>query len=165
MRNKLGGLLGRYRIVADHSRHTQVPVSSDLKARSLSQVVGVRLEGKPQKSYALTLQSVQLTLELRDNQLALALIDGDRCAEHYWFILTIARYGAQGCDVLGEARTAPADAGTEEAAADTLVEAYAVRYATHVRTDQLADISYLIDKANLGSKESVCSVLDHLRAS
>src|SRR5215204_6743438 len=107
---------------------------------------------------------MEVPLQFNHNLPTLALVYGDRGVEEGGLVVVLAGDGAQGRNVLWEARAAPADPGAQEAAPDALVQTNAGRDVRNVGTDQLADPRDLVYKADLGSQKSVGRVLDHLRA-
>ncbi|MNL24275.1 hypothetical protein D3C87_1457030 [compost metagenome] len=90
------------------------------------------------------------------------MVDLDGRLEHLRLVAVLAGDRDQSRDVLSEARAPPAGAGIEEALTDTGIEPDAARHLDDVRTDLLAEVRDLVGKGDLGGKEGVSRVLDHL---
>src|SRR5215212_699852 len=107
---------------------------------------------------------MEVVLELLDHPPAPAVVDGHGRVQKRGPLLVLACRGPQGGDVLGQARAAPADPRTEKASPYALVEPDAVGHLRDIRADQLAEVGDLVYEADLGRKEGVGSILDHLGA-
>src|SRR5919107_6204068 len=134
------------------------------QARRPPQVVGVRLEGEPEQGHALAVEDVQILPEFADHVCALALVHGHGGVQQWGLVLVLARAGAQSGHVFGEARPAPAYPRGEKAGPYSVVETDAVGHLGYVGPCQLAEVRDFVYKADLGRKEGVGSVLDHLCA-
>ena len=62
---------------------------------------------------------------------------------------------AEGGDILGEAGPAVADAGTEETAADALIQTHAARNLLYVGVGGFAEVGYCVDEGDLEGEEGV----------
>ena len=97
-----------------------------------------------------------------DDPPLLQLVDLDHRGEELEVVARVARELLQRRDVLGEARAAEADAGTEEVRAEPVVEPDALRDVLDVGADALADVRDLVDEADARGQEGVGGELDHL---
>src|SRR5215218_7618335 len=136
--------------------------AGDGQARSPSQVVRIRLEREPEQGHTSALEGVEIPLELVDHPSALPLVHGGGRVQERGLVLVLAGCGPQGGHVFGEARPAPTEPRGEEAGPYAVVEADAVGNLGDLGTDQLAEVGDLVYEADLGRKEGVGCVLDHL---
>ena len=122
----------------------------------------MRLEGQPEQRDATVAQRPEMVLELADHPALLELVDLDHAGQQLEGVAGVAGQLLQRGDVLREAAAAVADAGTEEALADALVEAHAAGDLLDVGADALADVRDLVDEGDLGGEERIRCELDHL---
>ena len=155
-------VLHRLRVVGfDLSPLVQQQVN-DLNRGGIPHVVGVRLEREAQHADRLAPEAAQDVAQFGHEPLTLVVVDLHHRPQHLGVRPMRGGHVRQGFDVLGEAGTAPADAGPQELRADAMVTAHAPRHLLHVGPQPLADVGYFVDERNLGRQEGVGSVLDHL---
>ncbi len=90
----------------------------------------------------------------------MAVVERDDPFDEVEFGAGVGGDADHGGGVLGEAGSAPAGAGFEEAAADAGVIAHAQHDVVDVGADLFAEVGHLVDEGQLGGQEGVGGVLD-----
>ena len=126
-------------------------------------VVGFALEGEAEDGKAFSAQRPEGGADLGEEALLLLGVDLLHLGEEVEVDAELVGDGAEGGDVLGEAGTSVADAGTEEARADAAVETDAAGDLLDVRAGGLAEVGDGVDEGDLEGQECVGGVLDDLR--
>ena len=132
--------------------------------RCFAQVVRVGLESQTQQADHLAVHVAHCVLEFLERAIDESVVDGVGRAYQRRVVAVFAGHVDQRRHVLGQTRTAVADAGMQELVPDAAVEAHAARHFVDVRTHQLADVRHLVDERDLRGQKCVGGVLDHLGA-
>ena len=126
----------------------------------MSSVLG--LKARPNKPMVLPFNPPTISLRSLNGLGAAIIVDlGDGIQNARVQALFLGHVG-QGLDILGKARTTPAQAGIQEMAADARVIAHAGRDFLHIRADAFAQVSQFVHEGDLGRQEGIGGVLDHL---
>ena len=145
---------------------TRAPRSSSWRATSSagasrrSSVCG--LNARPSRPMVRPLRIFSSAEQLLHHALPLAPVDFAGGLHDGHIQPVFGRGGDQRGGVFAEARSAPADAGLQEARADARVEADAARHLRDIRAHLFGQLSDFVDVADLERQERVGRVLDQL---
>ena len=160
-REPLAHVVGGDRVVSDDRGIALLEPFDHGNRPRVPDVIGPRLERESEHRNAFV-GDVDVAVEQREQPRRLAVVDLSSRIQHQGFVPLLAGGSSDRSGVFRETAAAPAQTAAEEPRADPVIEPDGVGDLVGVDAVLLADISDIVNEADLGRKEAVVGVLDHL---
>ena len=154
------GVAHRFGIVQAENGSLSQKSLDDSQARSVTNVIGARLEGQAQDADRLSPNDPKRALQLSEEETNAAAIDPLNFLQQREIHAMFLGKVDEGSKILRKAVAAEADTWREKMGADSRIQAERVRHVVDVSVHGLAQVSHHVDEGNLGRQEGVCCVLD-----